>query len=192
MASALETLCGQAYGAKQYKKIGTQTYTAIFSLFIVCIPLSMLWIYIGRLLVFIGQDPHISHEAGRFIMCLIPTLFGTAALQPLVRYYLMQSMILPLIISSCVTIAIHVPLCWLLVYHTSFKNIGAAFAMDISIWLNVTILASYMRFSSACEKTRVPISLEILYGTKEFFRFAIPSAVMIWYVSLVTKKTYKL
>ncbi|KAK4720506.1 hypothetical protein R3W88_010739 [Solanum pinnatisectum] len=179
MASALETLCGQAYGAKQYKKIGTQTYTAIFCLFIVCIPLSMLWIYIGRLLVFIGQDPQISHEAGRFIMCLIPTLFGSAALQPLVRYYLMQSMILPLIISSCVTIAIHVPLCWVLVYHTGFKNIGAAFAMDISIWLNVTILASYMRFSPACEKTRVPISSEIFHGTKEFFRFAIPSAVMI-------------
>uniref|UniRef100_M1A5T2 Protein DETOXIFICATION n=3 Tax=Solanum tuberosum TaxID=4113 RepID=M1A5T2_SOLTU len=179
MASALETLCGQAYGAKQYKKIGTQTYTAIFCLFIVCIPLSMLWIYIGRLLVFIGQDPQISHEAGRFIMCLIPTLFGSAALQPLVRYYLMQSMILPLIISSSVTIAFHVPLCWLLVYHTGFKNIGAAFAMDISIWLNVTILASYMRFSPACEKTRVPISSEIFHGTKEFFRFAIPSAVMI-------------
>ncbi|KAL3369916.1 hypothetical protein AABB24_007111 [Solanum stoloniferum] len=179
MASALETLCGQAYGAKQYKKIGTQTYTAIFCLFIVCIPLSMLWIYIGRLLVFIGQDPQITHEAGRFIMCLIPTLFGSAALQPLIRYYLMQSMIFPLIISSCVTIAIHVPLCWLLVFHTGFKNIGAAFAMDISIWLNVTILASYMRFSPACEKTRVPISSEIFYGTKEFFRFAIPSAVMI-------------
>ena len=31
MVSALETLCGQAYGAKQYQKIGVQTYTAIFS-----------------------------------------------------------------------------------------------------------------------------------------------------------------
>ncbi|XP_059308765.1 protein DETOXIFICATION 14-like [Lycium ferocissimum] len=179
MASALETLCGQAYGAKQYKKIGTQTYTAIFCLFIVCVPLSMLWIYVGRLLVFMGQDPQISYEAGRFIMCLIPTLFGSAALQPLIRYYLMQSMILPLIISSCLTIVVHVPLCWVLVYHTGLKNIGAAFAMDISIWLNVTILASYMRFSPACEKTRVPISSEILHGTKDFFRFAIPSAIMI-------------
>lgn len=179
MASALETLCGQAYGAKQYKKIGTQTYTAIFCLSIVCIPLSMLWIYVGRLLVYIGQDPQISHEAGRFIVCLIPTLYGSAALQPLIRYYLMQSMILPLIISSTVTIAIHVPLCWVLVFHTGLQNIGAAFAMDISIWLNVIILASYMRFSPACEKTRVPISSEIFHGTKEFFRFAIPSAVMI-------------
>ncbi|KAH9739234.1 protein DETOXIFICATION 2 [Citrus sinensis] len=29
-ASALETLCGQAYGAEQYQKIGTYTYPAMF------------------------------------------------------------------------------------------------------------------------------------------------------------------
>ncbi|XP_057961022.1 protein DETOXIFICATION 12-like isoform X2 [Malania oleifera] len=32
MASALETLCGQAYGAQQYRKLSVKTYTAIFSL----------------------------------------------------------------------------------------------------------------------------------------------------------------
>ncbi|KAI8534494.1 hypothetical protein RHMOL_Rhmol10G0094500 [Rhododendron molle] len=32
MAGALETLCGQAYGAEQYRKLGTYTYGAILSL----------------------------------------------------------------------------------------------------------------------------------------------------------------
>ena len=59
MASALETLCGQAYGAKQYTKLGTQTYTAIFCLILVCIPISVIWIYMGKILHFIGQDPAI-------------------------------------------------------------------------------------------------------------------------------------
>ena len=66
MASALETLCGQAYGAQQYQRIGTQIYTAIFCLFLVCFPLSFLWIYAGKLLVLIGQDPLISHEVGKY------------------------------------------------------------------------------------------------------------------------------
>ncbi|GLT54572.1 hypothetical protein SLA2020_277630 [Shorea laevis] len=35
-----------------------------------------------------------------------------------------------------------------------------------------------MKYSSACAKTRVPISMEIFQGIGEFFRFAIPSAVM--------------
>lgn len=51
--------------------------------------------------------------------------------------------------------------------------------MGLSIWVNVTILLLYMYYSSSCAKTRAPISREIFHGVKEFFRFAIPSAVMI-------------
>ncbi|KAG5528045.1 hypothetical protein RHGRI_028846 [Rhododendron griersonianum] len=42
MAGALETLCGQAYGAEQYRKLGTYTYGAILSLILVCLPISLL------------------------------------------------------------------------------------------------------------------------------------------------------
>ncbi|XP_022881986.1 protein DETOXIFICATION 12-like [Olea europaea var. sylvestris] len=179
MASALETLSGQAYGAQQYERIGTQTYTAIFSLIIICIPLSVLWIFLGKVLVFVGQDPQISYEAGKYTMWLVPALFGYATLQPLIRYFQIQSMILPMLISSCLTICFHIAVCWVLVFNLRLKIIGAAVAMDLSMWLNVTILGLYMKFSSNCEKTRAPISMEIFKGMKEFFRFAIPSAVMI-------------
>ena len=40
-ASALETLCGQAYGAEQYQKIGTYTYPAMFFCIAICIPISV-------------------------------------------------------------------------------------------------------------------------------------------------------
>ncbi|GKA73234.1 MATE efflux family protein [Tanacetum coccineum] len=63
MASALETLCGQAYGAGQYAKLSTYTYGAIISLIMVCFPISILWIYIDKLLILLGQDPLISAEA---------------------------------------------------------------------------------------------------------------------------------
>ncbi|XP_028080535.1 protein DETOXIFICATION 12-like isoform X2 [Camellia sinensis] len=179
MACALETLCGQAYGAQQYQKLGTQTYTAIFSLVIFCLPLSILWIFMGKILIFIGQDPLISHEAGKFITWLVPALFAYAILQPLVRYFQMQSLTLPMLISSCATLAFHIPLCWVLVFKSGLDNLGGALAIDISIWLNVIFLILYMKYSSSCEKTRVPISMEVLWGVGEFFSFAIPSAVMI-------------
>ncbi|GMP83544.1 hypothetical protein CsSME_00037420 [Camellia sinensis var. sinensis] len=176
MACALETLCGQAYGAQQYQKLGTQTYTAIFSLVIFCLPLSILWIFMGKILIFIGQDPLISHEAGKFITWLVPALFAYAILQPLVRYFQMQSLTLPMLISSCATLAFHIPLCWVLVFKSGLDNLGGALAIDISIWLNVIFLILYMKYSSSCEKTRVPISMEVLWGVGEFFSFAIPSA----------------
>jgi MATE family multidrug resistance protein len=180
MASALETLCGQAYGAKQYRKLGVQAYTAIFSLILVCVPLSLIWINMGKLLIMIGQDPLISREAGKFTIWLIPALFAYAILQPLVRYFQTQSLILPMLISSCAILCFHIPLCWVLVFKSGLGNIGAALAISISYWLNVILLGSYMKYSSACAKTRVPISMEIFQGIGEFFRFAIPSAVMTW------------
>ena len=71
MSCALETQCGQAYGAKQYKKFGVHIYTAIISLIIACVLLSLLWLYLGKLLSLLGQDPLISQEAGKFVMCRI-------------------------------------------------------------------------------------------------------------------------
>nr|KJB31509.1 hypothetical protein B456_005G194400 [Gossypium raimondii] len=179
MACALETLCGQAYGAQQYRKLGIHTYTAIFCLILVCIPLSVLWLYMGRLLVFIGQDPLISQEAGKFILWLIPSLFAYATFQPLVRYFQTQSLITPMLICSCASLVVHIPLCWALVFKSGLESIGGAIAISISNWLNVIFLALYMRYSPTCTKTRAPITMELFQGIREFFRFAIPSAVMI-------------
>ncbi|XP_075634181.1 protein DETOXIFICATION 14-like isoform X2 [Castanea sativa] len=179
MASALETLCGQAYGAQQYQKIGIQTYTAIFSLILVCFPLSLIWIYMGKLLIFIGQDPLISREAGKFTIWLVPALFAYATLQPLVRYFQTQSLVKPMLISTCAILCFHIPLCWALVFKSGLENLGAALAICISYWLNVILLGLYMNYSPACTKTRVPLSMDLFQGIGEFFRFAIPSAIMI-------------
>ncbi|XP_028779688.1 protein DETOXIFICATION 14-like [Neltuma alba] len=178
LASALETLCGQAYGAKQYKKFGVQIQTGIFCLLLCCIPLSMLWLNLGRVLVVLGQDPLIAHEAGKFAVCLIPALFGYAILQALVRFYLMQSMITPLVISSSLNYHLPCSFCWTLVFKSGMGRFGGAFAIGISYWLNVMLLALYMKFSDSCAKTRVPISMELFRGIRDFFRLAIPSAVM--------------
>ncbi|KAL4363950.1 hypothetical protein GQ457_04G006230 [Hibiscus cannabinus] len=179
MACALETLCGQAYGAQQYRKVGIHTYTAIFCLVLVCIPLSILWLYMGRLLVYIGQDPLISLEAGKFIRWLIPALFAYATFQPLVRYFQTQSLITPMLVCSCASLLVHIPLCWALVFKSGLGNIGGALAISISNWINAIFLALYMRYSPTCTKTRVPVTMELFHGIAEFFRFAIPSAVMI-------------
>ncbi|XP_050221450.1 protein DETOXIFICATION 12-like [Mercurialis annua] len=178
MSSALETLCGQAYGAKQYKKLGILTHTAIFCLILVCIPVSIIWIFMGRVLVFIGQDPEISYAAGKFVMWLVPSLFAYAILQPLIRYFQMQSLIAPMLISSCVTLCFHIPICWVLVFKSGLENVGAALAMCISNWLNVIVLGLFMKYSSSCDETRAPVSMELFHGIREFFGLAVPSAVM--------------
>ncbi|KAM7275990.1 hypothetical protein ACFE04_017856 [Oxalis oulophora] len=178
MASALETICGQAYGAEQYERLGTQMYTCIFCLVLICFPLSLLWLCMGKLLVFLGQDPLISQEAGKFATWLIPALFAYAILQSLVKYFQAQSLVRPLIVTACICICFHVVLCWGLIFKFGLGTIGAALAIGMSYGLNATLLGLYMMCSSSCAETRARISMEIFRGIREFFRIAIPSACM--------------
>ncbi|KAM7275224.1 hypothetical protein ACFE04_017090 [Oxalis oulophora] len=179
LASALETLSGQAFGARHYRKVGIQTQTAIFCLLLVSIPLSLIWINMEKILLLMGQDPKISHEAGKFILWLIPGLFAYATLQPLIRYLQIQSLTFPMLLSSCGCLLIHIPLCWTLVYKTNLQNVGAAVAIGITYWINVIFLGLYIKYSSMCAKTRIPLSMELFYGIREFFGLAIPSTVML-------------
>ncbi|KAL0450038.1 UNVERIFIED_CONTAM: protein DETOXIFICATION 14 [Sesamum latifolium] len=179
MASALETLCGQAYGAGQYLRVGTFTYGAILCLFLVCIPVSLLWIYTEKLLIFFGQDPLISAEAGKFAIWLIPTLFPYAILQSLVRYLQTQSVILPMLWSSLVSLCLQLALCWAFLFKLNLGNAGAALSIGISYWVNVILLVLYMKYSTNCKKTRSLFSKDVFVTMREFFQFAIPSAVMV-------------
>ncbi|XP_044512213.1 protein DETOXIFICATION 9-like isoform X4 [Mangifera indica] len=178
MAGALETLCGQAYGAEQYQKLGTYTYCAIISLILVCFPISVLWLFTDKLLILIDQDPAIAKVAQKYSVCLIPNLFSYAVLQALIRYFQTQSLIHPMLISSRVTLFFHIPLCWAMVFKFKLGSIGAALAIGISYWLNVFLLGFYMKHSSRCEKTRAALSKDMFLSIKEFFKFAVPSAIM--------------
>ncbi|KAI3959389.1 hypothetical protein MKW98_018979 [Papaver atlanticum] len=179
MAGGLEILCGQAYGAQQYRKLGVHTNSAMISLTLLSIPISLVWISMEKLLILIGQDPIISHEAGRYAVCLIPALFGIAILQPLMKYLQTQSVIIPMLLSALTTLCFHTPLCWVFVFNMGFGNVGAAFAVCISYWLNVIFLGIYVKFSPSCKSSRVPLTKEALQGIGEFLCLAVPSAVML-------------
>ncbi|CAI9110632.1 OLC1v1010692C1 [Oldenlandia corymbosa var. corymbosa] len=179
MASALETLCGQAYGAGLYHKLGIYTYGAIVSLVLVCLPISILWIFMDKLLVMVGQDELISYEAGKFTIWLIPSLFPYAILQAQIRYLQTQSLILPMLLSSVAALVFHVPVCWGLAFYFRLGNAGAALAMGLSNWFNVILIFMYAKYAAEFEKTRLAFSKDVFSSIGEFFRFAVPSSVMV-------------
>lgn len=167
MAGALETLCGQAYGAEQYQKLGTYTYTAMISLLLICVPISILWMITDKILVLVGQDASIAHEARKYSLWLIPNLFSYAILASLVRYFQTQSLILPMLFSSTATLCFHVPFCWALVFKLKLGSVGAALAIGISYWLDVILLGLYVKYSSACAKTRTAFTKDVFSCMRE-------------------------
>ncbi|KAJ8440931.1 hypothetical protein Cgig2_022787 [Carnegiea gigantea] len=191
MGSALETLCGQSYGANQYKMLGVHTQRAIISLLAMSIPLSIIWFYTGEILILCGQDHEISMGAGTFNRWMIPTLFAYGILQCLNRFLQTQNLVFPMMISSLITSLLHALVCWVLVFVLGFGIKGAAMANNVSYCLNVLFLAIYVKISPTCKTTWVDFSSEALDDIWSFLRLAIPSACMMcfntcWIVYMIS------
>ncbi|KAK7380068.1 hypothetical protein VNO78_32445 [Psophocarpus tetragonolobus] len=179
MASALDTFCGQSFGAKQYHMLGIHMQRAMLILMTVSVPLAIIWANTRSILTFLGQDPEIAAEAGSYARFMLPSLFGYGLLQCLNRFLQTQKIVFPMVCSSGIITLLHVLICWILVFKSGLGNKGAAIANSISYWLNVTILSLYVMFSPSCAKTWTGFSKEALRNIPPFVRLAIPSAVMV-------------
>ncbi|KAM0020977.1 putative multi antimicrobial extrusion protein [Helianthus debilis subsp. tardiflorus] len=179
MGSALDTFCGQSFGAKQYHMLGIHKQRAMIVLLSASIPLAFIWANAGTLLVFLGQDPEISAEAGLYARFMIPSLFSNALLQCHVRFLQAQNNVVPMMFSTGITTLLHILICWIMVFKSGFGSRGAALANGVSLWINVLLLALYVRVSPTCKKTWTGFSKEAFYNIPTFLKLAVPSAVMV-------------
>ena len=180
MAAALETICGQSYGAEQYHMVGIHTQRAMVVLLLLSIPIAVVWTNTEKILVSLGQDAKIAAEAGPYAQCMIPSLFAYGLLQCFCRFFQTQNSVFPMVLSSGITTLVHIFVCWMLVFKSGLGGRGAALANTISYWINLLILALYVKLSPSCSKTWTGWSNASLQGIPAFLRLGIPSALMVW------------
>ncbi|KAL5544910.1 hypothetical protein UlMin_008694 [Ulmus minor] len=178
-ASALDTLCGQSYGAKQYQMVGIHMQRAMFVLFLISIALAIITSNTKSILIAVGQDASIASEAGAYAIFMIPTIFAYAIFPCLNRFLQTQRLVFPMLVSCGFTTLIHIFICWVLVFKSSLGFRGAALANSISFWIYALLLAFYVKFSSSCEKTWSGFSREALCNFMTFFKLGVPSALMV-------------
>ncbi|XP_025821778.1 protein DETOXIFICATION 16-like [Panicum hallii] len=179
MATALDTLCGQAFGARQYHLLGVYKQRAMLVIGLTCVPFALVWAYTGQILVFLGQDRAVAAEAGAYARWLIPSIFVNVPLQCHIRFLQTQSLVLPVMASSGATTLCHAAVCWALVYKAGMGSKGAALSNAISYSVNLVILAVYVRLSSACRRTWNGFSVEAFKELRPFAALAVPSGFMI-------------
>ncbi|KAL6592651.1 hypothetical protein ACP70R_049326 [Stipagrostis hirtigluma subsp. patula] len=179
MASALDTLCGQAFGARQFHLLGIYKQRAMLLLTLVSVPLAVVWFYTGQILLLFGQDADIAAEAGAFARWMIPALFAYGPLQCHVRFLQTQNIVLPVMASAGAAAACHLVVCWALVFGLGMGSKGAALGNAVSYWINVAILAVYVRASASCKRTWTGFSMEAFRDALGFLRLAVPSALMV-------------
>uniref|UniRef100_A0A2N9GL10 Protein DETOXIFICATION n=1 Tax=Fagus sylvatica TaxID=28930 RepID=A0A2N9GL10_FAGSY len=179
LGCALDTLCGQSFGAKQFHMLGIHTQRAMFILLLISSCIAVIWANTKTILIAMHQNSEISEEAGVYATFMIPSLFAYGLLQCLIKFLQTQNIVFPMVLSSGITAFFHIPLCWILVFKSGLGSRGAALANSISYWINVLLMALYVKFSSSCKETWTGFSKEALHDILHFLKIAVPSALML-------------
>ncbi|KAF2312244.1 hypothetical protein GH714_028731 [Hevea brasiliensis] len=101
MGSALETLCGQAFG-------GASSHAC-------------------PILKLLGQEESVADYAGNFTLLIIPQLFSLAINFPTTKFLQAQSKVTALAWIGFVALILHIPLLWLLIFVFSWGRLARIF-----------------------------------------------------------------
>ncbi|XP_021287560.1 protein DETOXIFICATION 18-like isoform X1 [Herrania umbratica] len=179
LSGALETLCGQGFGAKMYRMLGIYLQASCIISFLFSVIISILWFYTEPILVLLHQDPEISRTAALYMKYLIPGLFAYGFVQNILRFLQTQSIVIPLVLFSVIPLGIHFGIVYSLVNRTSLGFKGAPLAASISIWISFLLLAMYVVFAKKFENTWKGLSSESFHYILRNLKLALPSAAMV-------------
>ncbi|XP_062210159.1 protein DETOXIFICATION 27-like [Phragmites australis] len=188
MASALETLCGQAFGAKKFHMMGVYMQRSWIVLFMCAVLLLPMYFFAEDVLLLTGQPPELSAMAGKVSVWFIPLHFSFAFLFPLQRFLQCQMKNFVNAAASAVALCIHILLSWLLISRFQFGLVGIALTLNFSWWATAAMLFAYVS-CGGCPETWHGFSVEAFAGMWEFVKLSSASGVMLclenWYYRIL-------
>ncbi|XP_047307279.1 protein DETOXIFICATION 56-like [Impatiens glandulifera] len=145
LSSAMEPICGQAFGAKNFKLLHKTLLMAILLLLLSSLPISVIWLNVDKILIFFGQQEEIATVTKKYMFYLIPSLVVTSFLCPLKAYLSSQNITVPTMISATIAIAVHLPMN--IVLSKAMGIAGISMAAWISDLVMVIALIVYVLIS---------------------------------------------
>ncbi|XP_059633678.1 protein DETOXIFICATION 29-like isoform X2 [Cornus florida] len=187
LGSALETLCGLAFGAGHVEMLGTYMQRSWVILNAAALALMFLYIFATQFLKLIGQTAAISEAAGTFALWMIPQLFAYAMNFPLVKFLQAQRKFMAMAVISVAALIFHTFFSWLLMLRLGWGLTGAAVVLNASWWFIVVAQLVYV-LSGTCGRAWNGFSLEAFRNLWGFIRLSLASAVMLcletWYFAI--------
>lgn len=189
MGSAVETLCGQAYGAHRHEMLGVYLQRSTIVLTLTGIPVTVIYVLSKPILLLLGESTAVASAAAVFVYGLIPQIFAYAVNFPIQKFLQSQSIVLPSAFISAATLVVHLLLSWLAVYKLGMGLIGASLVLSLSWWIIVAAQVVYILMSSTCKQTWNGLSLQAFSGLWDFVKLSSASAVMLcletWYFQIL-------
>ncbi|KAI9093676.1 hypothetical protein K1719_027125 [Acacia pycnantha] len=135
MASALSTLCGQAYGAGRYGMMGVYLQRSWIVLYLTCFLLLPLFFFTTPILKMLGQDESIAEVAGKISLWSIAVMFAYVSSFTFQTFLQSQSKNVVISFLAALSIAIHISLSWLLTIKYKLGISGAMISTILAYWI---------------------------------------------------------
>ncbi|XP_039135484.1 protein DETOXIFICATION 34-like isoform X3 [Dioscorea cayenensis subsp. rotundata] len=191
MGSALETLCGQAFGAGQVEMLGVYMQRSWIILLASAVILCPIYLFATPILKLLGQEEQIADAAGKFTIEIIPQMFSLAINFPTQKFLQAQSKVSVLAYLAFAALVMHIGLLALFIYVFHWGLAGAAFAYDISSW--VLALGQVVYIFGWCKDGWKGFSWSAFNDMWAFVKLSLASAVMlcleVWYMMVLVVLT---
>ncbi|XP_057836593.1 protein DETOXIFICATION 33-like [Cryptomeria japonica] len=188
MGSALETLCGQAFGAGKIQMLGVYMQRSWLILLGTSVLLSFIYIFATPILKLLVQDEDVDDLAGEYALWMLPQLFAYALYFPMQKFLLAQRKLMAVAWIALAALIIHAFLSWLLIFQVGLGLVGAAITLNLSWYIIVTCQFLYIVYF--CRDAWKGFSWLAFNDLWAFIRLSMASGVMLcldfWYMSSLT------
>lgn len=179
MSSATETLCGQAYGAKQEHMMGIFLQRSWFVDLLTLTLLLPIFLFAAPIFTLLGEDEPIAAAAGNISLWFIPFLYSIVFALTIQMFLQAQQKNMIVAWLSIMQFSIHVPLSWLLVNVMEFGVAGAMCALCVSGWLVVAGEFVYV-FGGWCSDSWRGFTMAAFHDILPVVKLSVSSGVMVW------------
>jgi multidrug resistance protein, MATE family len=182
LLTASDTLCSQAYGAKNMPRVGIVFQRSLVIMAALCIPVLLFWSASGQLLLVMRQDPEIAAMVGRYTRIAFLGFPFLMLFEAVKRYLQAQSITAPPMWISLACGVLTLPIGLFYIFWLDFGFIGAAFSVATSWAMQGISLTLYTYFSKAYAPTW-PETFDMqeildIGGLREYLALGVPGMLM--------------
>jgi MATE family multidrug resistance protein len=146
LATALDTLCAQAYGSGRPHLVGLQLQRMLYLLWLITIPISIVWAFGTEILSFIVPEKETARLAGLYLRILIAGAPGYAAFESGKRYLQAQGLFSATMYVLLICAPLNALMNYIFVWRLKWGFVGAPIAVSITENLLPLLLFLYVRF----------------------------------------------
>lgn len=178
LATALDTLCSQAYGSGQKQLVGLYCQRMMLILLVLAVPIAVLWSFSERMFLQLLPDERTATLCSIYLRILTFGIPGFAAFEAGRRYLQAQGLFKATTYIVLIGAPLHATLLWLFVWKLEFGFVGAPISVAITRTSLPIFLVIYIRLFGGNDCWD-GFSRRAFLNIGAMLRLAIPGMIMV-------------